>query len=548
MQFSRPLKSSAHSLPSPDGKLIASLINTKLTIRTTRSLETHRTFALPKRFSSNITTFIWSPSSSRLLLASSDGTIRILAVAGDDKFSASISNPTSETTKPSHIAFGAGENEILVISEYGLKLSIFKLETRTNIDIPAPKLFGANTAKDGYALRPNTRHLALLTRHQGKDMVSIHKRRSYEVVRSWITETVDAQSICWSPDGNWLLVVDSAAHGHRIEVYTSDGHIFKIWKGPKPQGIEEADLEHGAGVKLVEWTKDGRHLVVGDYTDSITVLSVPSFTENMRLRHAMTLYPAESLDVWQEQVLSRAQAALSGQLQRSYTKITSITAPPVASVSPKSSSTDLAIKSGTVSVAIDASGTLIASRRESLPSTVFVWDTASKILKAVLIQNAPIAKITWHPTINELLLIRCEGDDCKGIAYLWEPSYEVPKIVDFSTQLPEGKMIGKTIIRWLATENDGVPAVFFSDTQDAILGAVTDDTDDDVPWNEAKAKAVDIYGQQEESPLNILDAPYEGDSVRGEEDDRGDEPTMDFSEGDSGEMDDTFQFKKTGRT
>lgn len=434
----------------------------------------------------------------------------------------------------------------MVFSDFGLKLTIFKLDNRASIDIPGLKLFSANTAKKGYAYRPTTRHLALLTRTGGKDVISVHEKNSYKVLRSWNPESVDAQLITWSPDGKWLLVVESASQGHKLLVHTADGHLFKTWKGPRPIGIEEADLEFGAGIKMMEWARNGRHLAVGDFTDAITILSVPAFTETMRLRHVMTLHPAESLDVWQEQVLSRAQATLSGQPQRLYAKIMAITAPPTASVSPKSSTTDVATKSGTISLAIDASGTLIASRIEALPTSVFVWDTVSKILKAVLIQNSPVVKLTWHATINELLLIQCEGDDTKSIAYLWEPSYEVPRIIDFSTQLPDGNVIGKILLKWLISESETIPVLFFSDTQDAILAAVTDDADEDVPWNEAAVTPPEIE-RQEESPLNLVDEPYEDDGMPGDKRDE-DEPSLNsFEEGDTAEMDDTFQFKKTGR-
>jgi len=354
-------------------------------------------------------------------------------------------------------------------------------------------------------------------------------------------ETLDAQGISWSPDGKWLAVVESASQGHKILFYTADGHLFKTWKGPKPCSHEEKDVDCGAGVKMVEWSQDGRYLGVGDFSQKVTLLSAPTFTETMRLEHTSTIKPATGLQIWHEQVKSSPTG-----LVRSYIAATQITCPPTSTPSPSTSSTSTAAASGTASLTLDASGTLLATRTEVLPTTVFVWDLASKLLRTVLIQHSPIAKISWHPFIPELLLLRCEGDECRSLAYVWESSYEVPKIVDFSVQLPEGKITGKAVIRWLATSSDAgtaTPALFFSDTQDCILVSFCEGEEGDVevPWKEAEKKAVDIYGQLEESPLNLVPA---GEGKISARDIMDSEATITMFGAFADEVDDTFQFKK----
>lgn len=433
-------------------------------------------------------------------------------------------------------------------------MTIFNLEWRTSIDIPNPKLYQAGNASKGYAYRPKTKNLALLSRRDGKDVVSIHKVSDYEVLRSWNPDTIDAASISWSLDGKWLAIIESAGHGHKILFYTADGHLFKTWKGPRPSGVQEADIDLGAGVKIIEWSADGRYFAVADHSPKITLLSIPAFVETMRVEHTSTIKAMEGLQVWQEQVITRAQAMLAKTEQRYYTPVTTTVHPP-ASVAAPSSSTSADAKSGTALMAIDNTGTLIASKTESMPTTVFVWDVASKLLRAVLIQHSPVAKLTWNPSINELLLIRCENDDTKGIAYLWEPSYETPKIIDFSTQLPDGRVMGKTVIRWLRTppseddqEESQTAALFFADTQDTLLASLSEN-DEDVPWNEAKAKAMNIYGQAEESPLNIVDMPYHENAgselPSPEEAGNGTILTLGEEDMTEGDMDDTFEFKKS---
>jgi hypothetical protein len=213
------------------------------------------------------------------------------------QFSANITNPTSGTTKVAFVTFGSTDDEICVFSEFGLKLSIIDLRTSKSVDINAPKFYSPGTAGKGCAYRPVTKNLALLTRHSGKDVISIHARETFEVTRSWHPDTVDAQGLSWSPDGRWLVVWESAAQGHRSLVYTADGHLFKSWNGPTPVLDEEVDIALGAGIKLYDWAKTGASVAVGDYSRRVSVLEAPSFIESMSLLHTTAIKPADTLQV-----------------------------------------------------------------------------------------------------------------------------------------------------------------------------------------------------------------------------------------------------------
>lgn len=184
-----------------------------------------------------------------------------------------------------------------MFTEFGLKLSIVDLRTSKSVDINAPKFFSPGTAGKGCAYRPGTNNMALLTRHGGKDVVSLHARETYAVTRSWYPDTVDAQGLSWSPDGRWLVVWESSAQGHRALVYTADGHLFKAWNGPIPLSEDEVDTALGAGIKLFDWAKTGESVALGDFGRRVSVLAAPSFTESMNLLHTLSVTPADSLQV-----------------------------------------------------------------------------------------------------------------------------------------------------------------------------------------------------------------------------------------------------------
>ncbi|KAH8602306.1 hypothetical protein B0O99DRAFT_136598 [Bisporella sp. PMI_857] len=529
MRFSRSLKSSAHSLPSPDGAYIATVFPSKLSIRETRSLETSRVVSLPPELAASINQFLWSASSKRILLASASE-IRVYSTS-DPQFSAIITNPTSGTTRAVHISFGATDDEICAFSEFGLKLSVFSLSTSRSVDIGNPKFYNPGVAAKGLSYRPVTLNLALLTRTGGKDIISIHERHTLEVTRSWNPDTIDAQGLSWSADGRWLAVWESSSQGHQFLVYAADGYLYKSWNGPIPVA-GDVDLSSGPGIKMFEWNKPGTHVAIGDFSRRVTVLSVPAFTESMSLSHTAAVKPAENLQVWQEQITPQ-----HGALHREFILAQQAICPPTSSLTPPGDSN---LKSGTNILSFDNSGTLLVTRTEYMPTTIWIWDVGTKVLRTVIIFHAPIAKVTWHPTIDELLLIRCEGEESKGLVHLWDPIWDSPKIIDFESQIPGSKIIGKTVGRWLSSPSP-TPTIFFSDTQDYILASISGPDNSSVPWKDAEIKGVDIYGQREESPLNLVPA---GKAALSRVSEIMEDNSTTFGGGSDDGVEDTFFFRK----
>ncbi|KAG9239753.1 WD40-repeat-containing domain protein [Amylocarpus encephaloides] len=494
MRYSRTLKSSTQCLPSPDGAFIATILSSKLNIRATRSLETVRVVTLPSEVAASISWFTWSESSTRILVASTEN-VRVYS-ATNLQFSANIANPTSGTTKITCVAFGMDENEICVFSEFGLKMAIVSLTTSKSVEISSPKLYTSISAKKGVAYRPRTNNLTLLTRSGGKDIISIHARETQEVVRSWHPETIDAQAIAWSVDGRWLVIFESASQGHKLYVYTADGHLYQVWNGPRPITIGDVDIALGSGVKMFDWNRAGTHLAIGDNSKRITILSTPSFAETLNIHHTAGLRPSETLQVWQEQ----AVPSQNGGFSREFVLASQPLCPPTSG---QTSLNNPEPRTGTNMLSFDHSGTLLATRTDDMPTTLWIWDVRNRALRSAMIFHAPIAKITWHPTIDELLMIRCE--ESRGIVHLWDPSWEKPLIINFGPQIPGGKVIGKTIARWLPSESSN-PALLFSDAQDCLLVSISGSNDGELPWHDAEGSGVDMYGHREESPLNLVPA------------------------------------------
>lgn len=233
-----------------------------------------------------MTTFAWSSSSKRLLLASAEE-IHVFDAAGTSQYHATIRNPALSGAKSVFVDFGQNDDEVFVFSALGIKLSIFPLSSSQLVEVNNPKFYSPFAVAHGYSFRSQSGHLALLTRTAGKDMISIHSPGTRAVARSWSPDVIDAQGICWAPDGRWLVVWESAAHGIRVLFYTADGNLYRDWAGPQPASPDSIDYGLHAGVKQLTFSHNGRHVAVADYERSLYILSTSNLMQCFELIHPL---------------------------------------------------------------------------------------------------------------------------------------------------------------------------------------------------------------------------------------------------------------------
>lgn len=197
---------------------------------------------------------------SRILLADDD-TVRIYDV-NDKRWSATIEKTASNFGKIADAAFGHVPNEVLVFSDFGVKLTIWSLMTCRGVEIRDPKYM-----VQCYSIRPRTGHLAILTRPAAQDILMILNPGDQSLYKSVELPTLDAQEVAWSPDSCWLAIRDTASSGHKVLIYTADGHLFRTYTGDEDAG------DIGLGVKRMQWNSCNGSLVLGDYNDNVTILS-----------------------------------------------------------------------------------------------------------------------------------------------------------------------------------------------------------------------------------------------------------------------------------
>lgn len=199
-------------------------------------------------------------TSSRVLVSDEDS-IRVWDLL-DKRWTATISNGSGGMGKIVNADFGRIKDEVLVFSDFGSKVMIWSLKTARTVEIRDPKF-----SKSGFGYRSKGGVFALLSRPGAQDTLTLHAPTSYQVLKTTVLQSVDAQGLKWSPDGRWLALWDTPSIGYKVHIYTADGHLYRIYSGDASNDVL------GLGVKSLEWSPRGDYLAVGGHDRRVTLLS-----------------------------------------------------------------------------------------------------------------------------------------------------------------------------------------------------------------------------------------------------------------------------------
>ncbi|KAL7941710.1 hypothetical protein V8C42DRAFT_175739 [Trichoderma barbatum] len=477
------LDSSPQCRPSPDGRFIATLMSSEVVVRSTETLQVTNVVNLSSgsgfpvtRSAAGSSTLLWAPSSSKFLISTADQ-LEVIGVLHHSNFHATVRNYTSLCGgKPSLVQFGARDTELLIWSASGLKLVIIDVCGSGAVEIESPKFHQSPSASRGLSLRPESGHLALLVRSGGRDIVSLHHPLNRQVIRSWSPEIHDAQGLAWTPDGQWLLLWESAAQGHRLLIYTPDGEHFRTITAANLLKRPDADLE--LGIKICQLSPNAELCAIGDYSRDVSILRTQSWGAHLRLAHPATIVPKDTLQVWQEKIDSESP---QGRATHTFVRATQILSPPGIATDAQPATAEA--KSGCSLAAFDASSTLLATRLEDSPCTLWIWDVVAAELRAVLIFHTTVS-FQWHASSRELLLITSQDQTQQGVSFIWDPLSNGPTPLVPEDNLPNGKAAGRTQVAWINRETE-LPVLFVSDAQHYLLLSPSNADQDTNPWQQA---------------------------------------------------------------
>ena len=262
----------------PHAPIVAAIHNSRLLLRSSIDGTVLRSIQLEVAFAARCRKIKWLKSlqsgrdgpmdgeksgPSRILLADDD-TVHIFDLS-DSKWHATVTGGSGSTGKIANVEFGFTKDEVLVFSDFGVKVTIWSLLTNRGVEVRDPK----NPAR-GHSFRPVSGHLAILVRESMRDVVMVLSPVTRRLESTFPLATIDAQGLQWSPDGNWLVTSEAASAGFQVLVYTADGYLFQNYVGG--QGPDTP----GLGVRTVEWDSSGKFLAVQNYDNQIHLLATPS--------------------------------------------------------------------------------------------------------------------------------------------------------------------------------------------------------------------------------------------------------------------------------
>ncbi|KAG6001389.1 hypothetical protein E4U54_001096 [Claviceps lovelessii] len=434
----------------PDGLLVAvSTAPFGISIRSTKTLQTVHAVKLAPELTGPISTLIWSPSSTKILISAADQ-IQVSS-ACDSSFRAVIRNPSAPLGGFSLVRFGATDWEVLTCAPFGSKLSVFDLTSSRAVEISNPKFFQPASANRGFSIRPATGHLVVLTRVGGKDMISVHHPCTRQIIKSWQPETLDAQGIQWTPDGQWIILWESPAQGRKLFIYSSGGQHYRTLDASRllmMSNNDEIESDLQLGIKTCQLSSDSKLCAIGDHSRGVIVLQTQIWRSTMRLWHPSVIIPSETLQVVVDSTTTPSDARVGCSL-----------------------------------VSFDASSTLLATRLDDSPFTIWIWDLAAGELRAALMFHSAVAFV-WHPSSREVLLISCQEEGKQSASYVWDPLSQGPTSLNVERYLPTCKGPSKLQISWLNHESES-PEILASDSKHYVLLSLANTGDEANPWESA---------------------------------------------------------------
>ena len=268
--------------------------------------------------------------------------------------------------------------------------------------------------------------MALAERRDCKDFISLFDCTQWQLVRNFQVDTKDLAGLSWSPDGKVLCVWDTILD-YKVLLYSIDGRCLATYTA----------YEHALGVKCVKWSPTSQFLAIGSFDQKLRVLNHITWKTVAEHNHLSTVdftgavvyTEIESKSaVPKTRTFSAAQSSLlSGQSKYETAKLP--VAVPTIKQDPEKPNPKLGV--GTVLFSPDCK--YMASKNDSMPNAVWIWDVTKLCLSVLLVQSNPVREFKWDPRQSRLAV--CTGN---SKLYLWSPagcvSVNVPVESTFSVQ------------------------------------------------------------------------------------------------------------------
>lgn len=369
-----------YATPSPSNTLLACITDDVLRISFTNNPQ--RCIDFPLRLSQkNTTSLRWAPDSSRVALFSTN-VIDIIDLE-DEQSHIHLDNGSAGLGRLVVAEFFQPDR-LITIWEFG-RAKIWNLSNGHAIDIENIK-----TSADAQrlALRPHTANptLAYLSRPAADDMLVLQFQDA--ALAAIKMPTTDAKAIQWSPDGHWLTILDTPRQLPNVYLCTPDGHVYKSYPA-------QDDECAGLGIKAIVWSPDSQKMALTRFDGCTDIITGTTLSQVAIIEHSTLIQQNEEVKIWQE--------CVSASTDRSYKVLSMPVSPPLSRTKQTVEPREL----GVAEAVFSCDSCYLATRDETMLSTVWIWNVQQSQPHLVIIQHSNVRKLHWHPNMAALLLIDC---------------------------------------------------------------------------------------------------------------------------------------------
>ncbi|MBN3317953.1 WRP73 protein, partial [Atractosteus spatula] len=288
-------------------------------------------------------------------------------------------------------------------------VTVWSLCTKSVSYIKYPKACqqGIDFTKDG-------RYMALAERRDCKDYVSVFVCRDWQLLRHFETETQDLAGLEWAPNGCVLAVLDSCLE-YKVLLYSLDGRLLSTYSA----------YEWSLGIKSVVWSHSSQFLAIGSYDEKVRILNHITWKKITEFEHPAAISNSKVVVykevekhtvVGNEDLSFHHTLSMGNSLFSTQSKYEICPLPvqiPVVKPDPDRANP----KIGIACMAFSSDNRYLATKNDSMPNNVWIWDMQKLRLFVVLQQVAAVRGFQWDPRRPRLAV--CTGS---SKVFLWSPA------------------------------------------------------------------------------------------------------------------------------
>ncbi|KAF9196649.1 WD repeat-containing protein wrap73 [Haplosporangium sp. Z 11] len=284
-----------------------------------------------------------------------------------------------------------------------------------------------------YSLRADLQYLAMVERNgrECRDYIAIYATQNYWTRPPIHTFGVsgegeggikDVEGIVWSPDGRYLVVWENPTMEFKVAVYSLDGRCVGVC------AVKTEDESHshsgyrgfsggggGMGVKSVCWHPSSKLLALGGYDQKIRMLNHLTWKPILEFNHSAYANYGSKTVLWRE---SDSTVAVAGSVRIQggieYTVVDQPSWIPTIRIDTQKPNA----KIGVSWCDFNCDGTLLASRNDNMPNSLWIWSMNDLTPLVIIQQQSPIRVVRWDPNSSSRI-VWCCGTGC---VYSWRAS------------------------------------------------------------------------------------------------------------------------------